>query len=177
MQVEVIAHNPRWKNEFEQEAQKIKDIYRELILDIHHIGSTSVTGIKAKPVIDIMPIVSDINEVDKFDDQMEALGYEPLGENGIVGRRFFRKDNEALGKRTHHVHVFDQHSHDEIIRHLAFKAYLIAHPNIANQYGNLKSRLAATYPNDIESYMAGKNDFIKETEKQALTWYEDKPNH
>lgn len=177
MEVEVIAYNPRWKNEFEKEAQRIKEIYRELILDIHHIGSTSVTDLKAKTVIDIMPIVSDVNEVDKFDEQMEALGYEPLGENGIVGRRFFRKDNEALGKRTHHVHVFDQHSHDEIIRHLAFKAYLIAHPDIANQYGNLKSRLAAAFPNDIESYMAGKNDFIKETEKQALTWYEDKPNH
>jgi GrpB-like predicted nucleotidyltransferase (UPF0157 family) len=177
MQVEVITHNPRWKNEFEQEAQKIKAIYDDLLLEIHHIGSTSVAGLKAKPVIDIMPIVSDINEVDKFDDQMGALGYEPLGENGIVGRRFFRKDNKALGKRTHHVHVFDQHSHDEIIRHLAFKAYLIAHPEIANQYGNLKSRLAATYPNDIESYMAGKNDFIQKIEKQAVAWYKDKPNH
>lgn len=177
MHVEVMAHNPHWKNEFEQEAQKIKAIYDDLLLEIHHIGSTSVVGLKAKPVIDIMPIVCDINEVDKFDDQMEALGYEPLGENGIVGRRFFRKDDETLGKRTHHVHVFDQHSHDEIIRHLAFKAYLIAHPDIANQYGNLKSRLAVAFPNDIESYMAGKNDFIKDTEKQAVAWYKDKPNH
>jgi GrpB-like predicted nucleotidyltransferase (UPF0157 family) len=75
------------------------------------------------------------------------------------------------------VHVFDQHSHDEIVRHLAFKAYLIANPDIANHYGNLKSKLAATYPNDIESYMAGKNDFIKETEKQAVSWYKDKHNH
>jgi GrpB-like predicted nucleotidyltransferase (UPF0157 family) len=176
MQVEVITHNPCWKDEFESEAQKIKEIYDDLLLDIHHIGSTSVPGLKAKPVIDIMPIVSDINEVNKFDDQMKALGYESLGENGIVERRFFRKDNEALGKRTHHVHVFDQHSHDEIVRHLAFKAYLIANPDIANHYGNLKSRLAATYPNDIDSYINGKNDFIKNTEKLAVAWYKGKSN-
>jgi GrpB-like predicted nucleotidyltransferase (UPF0157 family) len=177
MQVEVITHNPRWKNEFEQEAQKIKEIYQELILDIHHIGSTSVPGLIAKPIIDIMPVVSDINAVDKFDQQMRALGYEPLGENGISDRRFFRKNNKEASKRTYHVHIFDQSNQNDIIRHLAFKAYLIAHPEIANQYGNLKSRLAATYPNDIESYIAGKNDFIKETEKQAVTWYKDKPNH
>lgn len=177
MQVEVITHNPRWKNEFEQEAQNIKAIYDDLLLEIHHIGSTSVAGLKAKPIIDIMPVVSDINAVDKFDQQMRALGYEPLGENGISGRRFFRKNSKEAGKRTHHVHIFDQSNQNDIIRHLAFKAYLIAHPEIANQYGNLKSRLAATYPNDIESYMAGKNDFIKETEKQAVTWYEDKTNH
>lgn len=89
MQVEVTAHNPRWKDDFEKEAQKLMSIYDGLLLEIYHIGSTSVTGLKAKPVIDIMPIVSDINEVDKFDGQMQALGYEPLGENGIVGRRFF----------------------------------------------------------------------------------------
>lgn len=176
MQVEVITHNPCWKDEFESEAQKIKAIYDDLLLDIHHIGSTSVPGLKAKPVIDIMPIVSDINEVNKFDDQMKALGYESLGENGIVGRRFFRKDNEALGKRTHHVHVFDQHSHDEIIRHLAFKAYLIAHPNITDQYGDLKYRLAAAFPNDIDSYINSKNDFIQNTEKLAVAWYKGKSN-
>lgn len=89
MQVEVTAHNPRWKDDFEKEAQKIMAIYDDLLLEIYHIGSTSVAGLKAKPVIDIMPIVSDIDEVDKFDAQMLALGYEPLGENGIVGRRFF----------------------------------------------------------------------------------------
>lgn len=176
MQVEVITHNPRWKDEFEKEAQKIKAIYDDLLLEIHHIGSTSVVDLKAKPVIDIMPIVSDINEVDKFDDQMQELGYEPLGENGIVGRRFFRKDNMTSGKRTHHVHIFDQSSQDEIIRHLAFKAYLIAHPDISCQYGNLKSRLALAYPNDIESYMDGKNDFIKNAEKQAVAWYKAKSN-
>lgn len=103
-------------------------IYGDLLLEIYHIGSTSVAGLKAKPVIDMMPIVSDINEVDKFDDQMQELGYELLGENGIVGRRFFRKCNMSSGKRTHHVHIFDTSSQDEINRHLAFKAYLIAHP-------------------------------------------------
>ncbi|MBF7019995.1 GrpB family protein [Staphylococcus sp. 18_1_E_LY] len=176
MQVEVTAHNPRWKDDFEKEAQKIMAIYDDLLLEIYHIGSTSVAGLKAKPVIDMMPIVSDINKVDKFDDQMLALGYEPLGENGIVGRRFFRKCNMSSGKRTYHVHIFDPSSQDEIIRHLAFKAYLIAHPEIANQYGNLKSRLGAAFPDDIESYMDGKNAFIKETEKQAVVWYEGNSN-
>lgn len=172
MEVEVLPHNLQWKGEFEQEAKKLKDIYGDLLLEIHHIGSTSIAGLKAKPVIDIMPIVDDINEVDKYNKQMRELGYEPLGENGIVGRRFFRKNNMTSGKRTHHVHIFDQSSQDEITRHLAFKHYLIANPDIARIYGELKEKLANKFPNDIESYINGKNDFIKTTEQQALKWFE-----
>jgi GrpB-like predicted nucleotidyltransferase (UPF0157 family) len=99
---------------------------------------------------------------------MESLGYHPMGEFGIPGRRYFRRLTPA-GDRTHHVHAFQQGS-PHIPRHLAFRDYLRAHPAVATEYGELKQRLAQAHPQDLEAYMAGKDPFIKQTETKALEW-------
>ena len=91
---------------------------RGVVVALHHIGSTSIPGIFAKPIIDILLEVSDLEKLDKQSHALVALGYERLGEFGIVGRRYFRK-NSASGIRTHHVHAF-QTGNAEIERHLAF---------------------------------------------------------
>ncbi len=109
-----------------------------------------------------------MKNITKVDDQsaaMQALGYAAMGEYGIPGRRYFRKDDEA-SIRTHQVHIFQIHS-PEIKRHLAFRDYLIAHPEAALKYSKLKRELANKYPNDIDSYMDGKNAFIKEIDRKA----------
>ncbi|MEB3233517.1 MAG: GrpB family protein, partial [Leptolyngbyaceae bacterium] len=98
----------------------------------------------------------------------EPLGYEAMGEYGIPGRRYFRKHNSE-GNRTHHLHIFQAES-AEIHRHLAFRDYMIAHPDAAQAYSQLKQRLAAAHPTDIEAYMDGKDDFIKTMEQKALHW-------
>jgi GrpB-like predicted nucleotidyltransferase (UPF0157 family) len=121
----------------------------------------------AKPIIDILVEVKDIESVDNYNEQMSALGYRALGEHGISGRRFFRKGEV---ERTHHVHVFETGS-EHITRHLAFKEYMIAHPKEAKAYSELKQKLSKQFPTDIESYIEGKDPFIKETEKKALQWY------
>lgn len=97
---------------------------------------------------------------------MEQLGYEAMGEFGIPGRRYFRKD-DASGIRTHHVHAFQSGS-PEIERHLVFRDYMIAHPEAAQAYSLLKQRLAQEYPGDKEAYMDGKDPFIKEHLAQAI---------
>lgn len=168
MRVVVNEHNENWDQKFKEESQKLKDILGDEIVEIHHIGSTSVKGLKAKPIIDIMPIVKDIEKVDSFNEQMGAIGYEGLGENGIKGRRYFRKGGEY---RTHQVHVFQTDNHEDIDRHLAVRDYLRTHPEEAKQYGDLKERLAKQFPNDIESYVEGKDAFVKALENRALTWY------
>lgn len=168
MKVEVVPYNSSWRSQFEAESKQVALAFGENIVNIHHIGSTSIPNIHAKPIIDMLVEVKDIAKVDEQNLAMEALGYEAMGEFGISGRRYFRKENE-IGIRTHHVHAFEVNS-PEIIRHLAFRDYMIAHPEAAQQYSELKCQLAKQYPNDIYGYMDGKDSFIKETERKALEW-------
>lgn len=166
--IEVVPHDPRWREEFEKEAKHIAAALGENVAGVHHIGSTSIPGIYAKPVIDILVEVRDIAEVDKRSAEIESRGYEIMGEFGIAGRRYFRRDN-AEGVRTHQVHSFEAGS-SEAVRHLAFRDYLIAHPEEARAYSELKKRLAAEHPYSMEDYMDGKDGFIKEMEKRAVAW-------
>jgi GrpB-like predicted nucleotidyltransferase (UPF0157 family) len=139
-----------------------------LLISIHHIGSTSVPGLAAKPIIDIMPVVRDIEQVDKYDPEMLRLGYFPQGENTIPGRRYFRYG--VSPNFTRHIHAY-QPDHPEVERHLAFCAYLTAHPADAAVYGALKAEMAQRFPDDIEGYMAGKDGLIRELLEKALAWY------
>lgn len=101
--VEVHSHNQKWSLKFAEEVEKLTFIFGSEIVDIHHIGSTSIQGLKAKPIIDIMPVVRDIELVDKYNQAMRDIGYEPKGENGIPERRYFQKGGD---KRSHHVHFY-----------------------------------------------------------------------
>lgn len=169
IRVEVVPHNPTWRNEFERESKQVALALGENVVVVHHIGSTAIPNIYAKPVIDLLVEVNDITQIAECNAAMEALGYEAMGEFGIPGRRFFRKENEA-GIRTHHVHTFESAS-PEIERHLAFRDYMMAHPDNAQQYSELKRALVKKLQgSDIEGYMDGKDGFIKEMEKRAVAW-------
>lgn len=161
--VEVVSYNSNWKKMYKEESGKIKNILNDIIIDIHHIGSTAIPGIKSKPVIDILVEVKDIEEVDQYNRKMKELGYEVMGEYGIPKRRFFRKGGN---KRTHHVHIF-QVGNEEIKRHINFKEYLIAHPDKEREYSKLKEELANRYAYDVKNYTNGKSDFIKEIDRKA----------
>jgi GrpB-like predicted nucleotidyltransferase (UPF0157 family) len=158
--VEVVPHNPNWRSAFETESPQIAVALGENVVVIHHIGSTSIKTIHAKPIIDILVEVRSIDKVDERNSAMRSLGYECMGEFGISDRRFFLKNN-AVGIRTHHIHVFEVDS-AQIERHLAFRDYLNVHPEDAQKYSELKQELAQKYPHDIEGYMDGKDGFIKE---------------
>ncbi|MFB5664183.1 GrpB family protein [Alteribacillus sp. HJP-4] len=167
MYVNVIKYDKRWPQLFQSEARLLLEVFQEEIMEIHHIGSTSVPGLKAKPVIDIMPVVRSIKRVDALNQSMIKIGYEPLGENHIPGRRYFRKGGK---QRTHHVHTFQYDNQHAILRHLAVRDYLRAHPGEAQEYGELKAGLAEAFPEDIYGYMDGKDEFVKQLEQKALEW-------
>ncbi|ARF13115.1 GrpB family protein [Sporosarcina ureae] len=171
MKVEVVEYNNQWPELFKIESQKIATVFKEELVSIHHIGSTSVEGLSAKPIIDIMPVVKTIENVDALSTQMNEIGYEALGEFGMRGRRYFRKGEQT---RTHQIHVFQEDNLYDIARHLAVRDYLLVHHEESNLYGKLKIKLAAMFPDDIESYMDGKNLFVKELERKALIWYDAK---
>ena len=165
--VEVVPYDPAWPGQYEAEAAQLAAVFGDELAAIHHMGSTSVPGLAAKPIIDILPEVRDVQRVDDLNEAMIAAGYAPKGENGIAGRRFFTKTVDGL--RRFHVHVF-QAGDPEIERHLALAQYLRAHPEEAAAYGRLKQELAERFSADIVGYMDGKNDFVQEMERKALAW-------
>lgn len=166
--IPMVPHDPTWSGAFAVAAQEIRNALGQNLLEIHHIGSTSIPGIFAKPVIDMLGVVADLAVVDQHTMQMQSLGYEVMGEFGIPGRRYFRHDN-AVGDRTHQFHAFQLGSTD-VQRHLAFRDFLRAHPAIAAQYSDLKRRLVKMHPTDMNAYMDGKDSFIKDVQQQALRW-------
>lgn len=170
-EVKVVPHDPAWKEAFEAEAAVLHSVLADEALAIHHIGSTSVPGLSAKPVIDVLIEVREIEKVDAFDESMAAKGYEAWGENGIPGRRFFTKNRGR--DRVFHIHVFEAGTL-EAERHLAFRDYLREHPETSAAYARLKEELAEKHPTDIESYMDGKDSFIRDTEEAALYWTRSK---
>jgi GrpB-like predicted nucleotidyltransferase (UPF0157 family) len=168
--VEVVPFCEQWATMFAEEAEKLKQVFGAQYLRIYHIGSTAIPGMSAKPIIDILIEVHHIDHVDRYNKAMAALGYQAMGENGIPQRRFFQKGGD---ERTHHVHVFPTGS-GHIVRHIAFKEYMIAHPEEAKAYSCLKEELAKQFPADMESYIKGKDAFVKAKEKKALDWYKQK---
>ena len=166
MIVEVKPYDPHWVTAYKKEKKMLGYSLGEIVSKIHHIGSTSVKGLASKPVIDILIEVKDIQALDNFSQTFEDLGYEVMGEFGIAGRRYYRK---GLKYRTHQIHAFkigDPH----ILRHLAFRDYLSAHPNIMYEYEKLKIELAQICKHNINLYCDGKDSFIKFHEQKALTW-------
>lgn len=163
----VCDYQPAWQQAYRAEAQKIRAILGENLVCIHHIGSTAVPGLAAKPVIDILPVVRSLAQADAAAPAFVAIGYEYLGEFGIAGRRYLRKGGDA---RTHQVHIFAQGDTGNIARHLAFRDYLRTHAAVREQYAQLKRALALRFPYDIEGYCAGKEAFVQRFEREALNW-------
>lgn len=158
----------------ERIVRELKNILKDILVEVYHIGSTAVKGLAAKSIIDIMPVVTNISLVDKHNKEFVAIGYECMGEFGIEGRRYFRKGGD---NRTHQIHIFEQSNHKDINRHIAVRDFLRTHPDIALEYGELKMELAYRFSEDIEGYCTGKDAFVKQLEKDALLWYQNNESY
>lgn len=165
--ITVVDWSPEWTVMFEKEAELIQRILGENCVAIYHIGSTSVPGLSAKPIIDMMPVVKNIEGVDHTRSEFEKAGYEYMGEFGIPGRRYLRKGGD---ERTHQIHIFEQSNSQYIERHLAVRDYLRTHKDACDEYARLKKALAEKYPYDIDGYCDGKDAFVKKLEETALLW-------
>ena len=169
----VMSYKKDWTLMYEKEANQLRKIFGTEIIKIHHIGSTSVDGLIAKPIIDIMPVVRNIVRIDSFNTAMIDIGYETKGENGLPGRRYFQKGGD---ERTHHIHFYAR-GNSEVERHLAFRNYLRSHPDAVKDYGNLKKELSQHFPDDIEAYINGKERFVSEIQIKAMAWYQSSSKH
>lgn len=165
----VTDYDPQWREKYLREEENIKEILGENSIAVYHIGSTSVQGLAAKPIIDIMPVVRSLEEADRVSRAFEKAGYEYLGEFGIAGRRYLRKGRE---ERTHQIHIFQADDTANIERHLAFRDYMRVHEKEREEYARLKKSLAQKFPYDIESYCDGKDAFVRAMEERALAEYD-----
>ncbi len=161
----VVAHRPDWSDLFAKEKAALLDAIGGLpcVLDIQHVGSTSVPGLVAKPVIDIGIGITSFEEAVVCIAPVSALGYVYRGECGIARRHYFSRDNpastDAAYRRTHHIHMFETMSR-EWKHHIAFRDALRCNPELASQYAALKQELARRFPEDTAAYCSAKTAFI-----------------
>ncbi|MCG9746230.1 GrpB family protein [Shewanella sp. Isolate8] len=183
----VIDHQMSWHQAFKVEKAQLLTALGECVVSLEHIGSTSVPGLAAKPIIDMLLEVDSLAALDAQAEQLRAFGYVARGENGISGRRYFCKSEESKSdkdksdegkrdeykagpQRTHHLHAFQSGS-QQLFAHRAFRDYLIAHPDLVNQYGQLKRQAASECDHDSWCYMALKEDFMRQNQVLAMKWY------
>jgi GrpB-like predicted nucleotidyltransferase (UPF0157 family) len=160
--------NPDWPHLAASHAGHLRAL-GTILVSVHHIGSTSVPGLAAKPIIDLMPLVTSLAELDRERSRVELLGYQWHGELGIVGRRYCTLSDEA-GIRQVQLHFFTADAPDAK-RHIAFRNYLRAHSNVAAEYETEKRRAWELHPHDSHAYCDEKAAWIRKTEVLALKWF------
>lgn len=168
----LVPYNPQWPRLAAEHADRLQ-VLGTILTRVHHIGSTAVPGLLAKPIIDLLPVVTDAIELDRKRGSIEALGYDWKGEFGIPGRRYCRLSNDE-GVRIVHVHFFAVGS-PEIARNIAFRDYLRAHPQAARAYEQEKLRARSLHSDDYRAYSDEKAAWIRKTEAKALAWIASQP--
>jgi GrpB-like predicted nucleotidyltransferase (UPF0157 family) len=166
--VTLAAYNPDWPQMAASHAERLRVLGSTLVI-VHHIGSTAVPGLTAKPIIDLMPLVTDLADLDRERWRVEALGYNWHGELGISGRRYCTLSDET-GIRIVQLHFFKPDS-PHVERHIAFRNYLRTHPQAASAYEDEKRRARDLHPNDSHAYTEEKAAWIRSMEATALIWF------
>ncbi len=154
-------HDPRWALCYELERANIRAAFADLDISLEHVGSTSVPGLIAKPILDILGWATDVAEIDRRISNLAPLGYRYRGERGIAGRRYLVRRDETDRIAFIHLHLYDE-SHDEVAHLLTFRDALRAQPDVAQEYGHLKRALQSSHADDIDAYVAAKSNFIRQ---------------
>lgn len=157
--VTVVPYDAAWPGEFEKIRAEAADALGRLALAVEHVGSTSVPGLWAKPVIDLDVVIEDEDSLPAVIERLAAIGYRHEGDLGIAGREAFRYDAKPH-LMTHHLYVCPRRS-PELARHLALRDYLRAHPDAAAEYAAVKREGARRYPDDIDAYIEHKSAVIR----------------
>jgi len=162
----VVPYDPEWPALFRRQAVDLRAALGPVALRIDHIGSTSVPGLAAKPVIDVQVSVADFEPLDAYRAPMERLGYVFRAENPELTKRYFR---EAPGARRTHIHVRRAGGFSEQLA-LLFRDFVRAHPDVADEYARLKYTLAERFRDDRQGYVDAKQPYIWTVVARADEW-------
>lgn len=154
MAVVLAEHDATWAETFAAEAARLRDALGSVAVEVHHVGSTAVPGLLAKPIIDITLIVTKLGAMDRT--ALERAGFVWRGENGIPGRRYLKRDDPGWPMELSHVHAYEA-DHPDVARHLAFRGALRASPVLCAGYAEVKRALPH---DDREVYTDGKAEFV-----------------
>lgn len=154
--VRLEEHTPYWHESFKNEERMIKAVFGGALIQVAHIGSTAVSTLKAKPIVDILLVLTDFYNLDLAHLQLESIGFYkgPFERDEGI---FFQKGNGDM--HTHYLHLFYENQNWEI--YIQFRDHLIHHPEATAKYEELKLKLEAIYPTDRKAYTAAKNHFIE----------------
>jgi GrpB-like predicted nucleotidyltransferase (UPF0157 family) len=167
----IVDYNPEWASLFEEEKQNLMKIFGDLVVWIHHVGSTAIKTTKAKPEIDILIVIKDDKTLSNYDKDMIALGYRVRGEGNGPGQFYYDKQPNNI--KTHKVHIMKV-GHHAIMDKLRYVKYLNENPIIGAQYADLKTQLALKYTyRTIGRYLVEKEPFIQNILALAKTKYEN----
>jgi GrpB-like predicted nucleotidyltransferase (UPF0157 family) len=155
-------YDPAWPVQFAAARAEILSACNGLVIEVHHIGSTAIPGIAAKPVIDLLPVVRRFEDGDACVTPLQALGYAHRGEHGIAGRHYFVRGTP----RSHQLHLFAA-DHPEVERHLLFRDYLRSHADERNAYERLKRDLALKFGDNRQAYAEAKTPFCDRVDRLA----------
>ena len=173
--MDVVPYDTNWVNIYEKEKAILLNILSEHIVSVEHIGSTSIQGIYAKPIIDILVLVKSISDIDGYNREMIAAGYDVRGEKGMPGRRYFvRFTDDNSGNHTHHIHIFQTEnnpSHQDVEDNLIFRDYLRINEEARNEYSNLKIKLSKLHYSEPLSYHEGKTECVRNIMKKAKDYF------
>jgi len=174
-EIAIVAYDPRWPQQFRAERDHLGScLPRDVVRRIEHFGSTAVPGLAAKPIVDMLVEVSDLEAVEaRVVPLLESQGYDYLwrpthGEDTPPFYAWFIK-RDAAGRRTHHIHMVERHF--EHWDRLLFRDYLIEYPAVAREYARLKLGLAAELRHDRVGYTQRKTEFVLRTTQQAKLHY------
>jgi GrpB-like predicted nucleotidyltransferase (UPF0157 family) len=158
--VVVAPYDPRWPILFEEASAQLKTALGRAILDVHHVGSTAVPGLCAKPILDVLVSVPDFDDAKRLVPQLSELGYEFRPDEEIPDRHYFRRPPGGE-LRTHHLSLAEPGSRYHRVT-LGFRDGLRRHPDLATAYARLKLDLAQRFPRDRPAYIEGKTQFVME---------------
>jgi GrpB-like predicted nucleotidyltransferase (UPF0157 family) len=164
--VQLQPYDPEWPKAFEKEKAALRAVFGNKLIAIEHIGSTSVPGLAAKPIIDMVAAVDSFDNLADFTVPLQAIGYEYMPERMFPDRKFFPKGVRA--NRTHHLNLVLKNDFDQWIKPIAFRDYLRSHAQDRQEYERIKYKLAAVHSRDRKTYTAAKNNFIQFAMQKAL---------
>ena len=161
----ITEYDPLWPSDYAVIASEIRQALGTLALAIHHVGSTSVPGMVAKPIIDLDVVIQNRAVLPEVIELLEAIGYRHEGDLGIPNREAFCYEGKPH-LRKHHLYVCPENSL-ELKRHLTFRDFLRTHPTEAEIYSHIKQQAAALHPNDIDGYIQYKSAYIAKLYRQC----------